>query len=343
VNSFSRGLFDANAHRPHFAVVDASDPHVRAAEEAYEARNAYLRDAWRTMPSGTGGAPKTTAPPADEPGETRETATSGVCRALIERRLAKRLRATATATVAAPTPSSSSARLDFAWGAAWDGRRGSCTLHGDERRGRRSRGGLSQLCRQDQQRVAHVIAADILSRLPDPALDARIAAAFAEDAESIDVSRLLPEVEAAAKAADAAAGEARARAFDPLLSGDDLKLARAEMEGATFARDRLHEAAKKLADRIDALKSLEGDRRLQAEHERVSAERDRLAEAMERMADPIAQIAHLVRQIEACDREIRRLNNATSTAKFGHIPFVLSEAAPAIAAPGPAEAQGPAN
>ena len=38
-----------------------------------------------------------------------------------------------------------------------------------------------------------------------------------------------------------------------------------------------------------------------AEHERVLDERDRLAEEMEHMADPIAQIAHLVRQIEACD------------------------------------------
>jgi hypothetical protein len=48
------------------------------------------------------------------------------------------------------------------------------------------------------------------------------------------------------------------------------------------------------------------------------------------LADPIAQIAHLVRQIEACDREIGRLN-ATSAAKFGHIRIVLSGAAPAVA------------
>jgi hypothetical protein len=50
---------------------------------------------------------------------------------------------------------------------------------------------------------------------------------------------------------------------------------------------------------------------------------------MERMADPIARIAHLVRQIEACDREIGRLN-AISAAKFGHIRIVLSGAPPAI-------------
>ena len=42
-----RALFDANAHRPHYAVVDAADPNVRAAERAYYERNAWLQDAWR--------------------------------------------------------------------------------------------------------------------------------------------------------------------------------------------------------------------------------------------------------------------------------------------------------
>ena len=42
-----RALFDANVHRPHYAVVDASDPHVRAAEAAYHEHNKWLQDAWR--------------------------------------------------------------------------------------------------------------------------------------------------------------------------------------------------------------------------------------------------------------------------------------------------------
>jgi hypothetical protein len=123
----------------------------------------------------------------------------------------------------------------------------------------------------------------------------------------------------------------RDRAPDPLPSGDDVKRARRERDDATFRRDRLREAAAKLAERVEAFKALEADRRMWAEHERVLDERDRLAEEMERMADPIAQITHLVRQIEARDREIGRLN-ATSTARFSHIPIVLSGAAPAIAA-----------
>ena len=131
--------------------------------------------------------------------------------------------------------------------------------------------------------------------------------------------------------AELAAEAARKAALNPLLSGDEVKVGRREMDDAAFTRDRLHEAGTKLAERIEALKSLEADRRMWAEHGRVLAERDRLAEEMARMADLIAQIAHAVSRIAICDREIGRLN-ATSTAKFGYIPLVLSGAAPAVAA-----------
>ena len=55
-------LYDASAHRPHFAVVDASDPHVRAAERAYEDRSRWLQDAWKT-PSVS---QRDAAPPPDD-------------------------------------------------------------------------------------------------------------------------------------------------------------------------------------------------------------------------------------------------------------------------------------
>jgi hypothetical protein len=142
---------------------------------------------------------------------------------------------------------------------------------------------------------------------------------------------VLAEVEAAAQAADAATGEARARALDQLLAPDDVKVARREMDDTSFLRDRLIEAAKRLGKRVDELKALEADRRAGDEHERVLIARDRLAEEMERMEEPIMQIAHLVSQIEAGDREIGRLN-ATSTSRLGYIRPVLSDAAPAITA-----------
>jgi hypothetical protein len=160
-------------------------------------------------------------------------------------------------------------------------------------------------------------------------LDARIAAAFAGDARSDDVRRLLADVETAAKAAEAAAEEARVRALDPLV--EDVIGARRAMDDAAFKRDRLIEAVKRLGVRIDELKALEKERAQRAEHERVSAERNRLAEEIERMSEPMVQIAHLVRQIDLCDREIGRVN-ATSALGFGYICPVLSGSAPVIAA-----------
>jgi hypothetical protein len=160
-------------------------------------------------------------------------------------------------------------------------------------------------------------------------LDARIAAAFADDAKSDDVRRVLVDVEAAAREAEADADDARARALDPLVA--DVTVARRAMDDAVFKRDRLIEAGKRLAKRVDELKALEKARAERAEHERVLAERNRLAEEMERMAEAIMRTAHLVSNIAACDREIGRVN-ATSTLGLGYVPLVLSGAAPAIKA-----------
>ena len=100
------------------------------------------------------------------------------------------------------------------------------------------------------------------------------------------------------------------------------------MDDAAFRRDRLAEAARRLAQRVGELKALEANRHRRAELERVLAERNRLAEEMGRMAEPIVQIAHLMTEIEACDREVGRVN----ALGLGHIPIVLSGGAPAIKA-----------
>ena len=110
------------------------------------------------------------------------------------------------------------------------------------------------------------------------------------------------------------------------------------MEDAAFTRDRLNEARKKLAERVENLKALEKDRRLQAEHERISAERDRLAEEMDRMVEPIVQIAQLVRQIDHCDRNIGRVN-ALAASKFG-LPLCGDGVPKGRLALSPAEAYG---
>jgi hypothetical protein len=89
--------------------------------------------------------------------------------------------------------------------------------------------------------------------------------------------------------------------------------------------------AKRLRVRIGELEALEEARAQKAEYEQVLAERNRLAEEMERMVEPIVRIGWLVSKIEACDREIGRVN-ATSALGLGYIPIVLSGAAPAIRA-----------
>jgi hypothetical protein len=142
---------------------------------------------------------------------------------------------------------------------------------------------------------------------------------------------LLAAVEAAAKEAAAAAEEARESALDPLV--ENVIAARRAMDAAAFKRDRLMEAAKRLGFRVDELKALEKARAQRAEHEQVLAERNRLAEEMEDMAAPIARIAHLVSKIEACDREIGRVNATSALALgLGYVPLVLSVAAPAVRA-----------
>jgi hypothetical protein len=158
-------------------------------------------------------------------------------------------------------------------------------------------------------------------------LDTRIAAAFADDAKSGDVCRVLRDVEAAAKAAEVEAEDARARALDPLV--EDVSAAQRAMDDAALARDRLIEAAKRLRVRIGELDALEKDREQRAEHDRVLAERNQLGQEMDSMAQPVEQIAQLVSKIEACEREVGRVN-ATSALGLGYIPLVLSGAAPAI-------------
>jgi hypothetical protein len=62
-----------------------------------------------------------------------------------------------------------------------------------------------------------------------------------------------------------------------------------------------------------------------------AVEKGKAKTPMERMTEPIVRIAHLVSKIEACDREVGRVN-ATSALGLGYIPIVLSGTAPAIKA-----------
>ena len=161
-------------------------------------------------------------------------------------------------------------------------------------------------------------------------LEARIAEAFTEAATSDDVGRLLPEVEGAASSADAVAREARTRALDPLLSRDEVNLARREMDDAFFNRDRLTQASKRLGERLNELRAIERAKAQQAEQETVAAERERLAMELERLAEPMAEVAALVAQIDQVERKIKLLNVSTGPV-LGYIRPTLSAASPVIA------------
>jgi hypothetical protein len=70
-------------------------------------------------------------------------------------------------------------------------------------------------------------------------LESRIATALmADDITSSGLGELIAETETAITAADQAADEERVKALDPAISPDP-KAARAAMEDAEFARDRL--------------------------------------------------------------------------------------------------------
>ena len=133
----------------------------------------------------------------------------------------------------------------------------------------------------------------------------RIASAFAEDAKSDLVRSVLADVEAARGAAEAAAESARSRALDP--STGDVPAARKTMDDAVFERDRLAEVARRLAPRVAEAAAREAARLRRSELERVTSERNRLAEEMRLMREPIIEVAHLVKRIDALDREVRGL------------------------------------
>jgi hypothetical protein len=143
---------------------------------------------------------------------------------------------------------------------------------------------------------------------PGPDLDERIVAAFADGAKSAFVSRLLPEIEAAAAAADVAAAEARSKALDPMLPRAEVVAVRRQSDDAAFERDRLLEAAKKLATRLAELKASEHSAVLTAQHDELASERERLAAELVGMTGTLAQIGRLALAIDACEREVKRWN-----------------------------------
>lgn len=143
---------------------------------------------------------------------------------------------------------------------------------------------------------------------PGPDLDERIVGAFADGATSSEVASLVPEIEAAATAADVAAAETRQKALDPMLPRAEVVAVRRQSDDASFTRDRLREAARLLGARLAELKAAEDSAVLTAQHDQLASERERLAAELVGMTDTLAQIGRLALAIDACEREIKRWN-----------------------------------
>jgi hypothetical protein len=147
-------------------------------------------------------------------------------------------------------------------------------------------------------------------------LEQRIAAALADDATaSTTVCELLEETEAAILAADATAEEERAKAMDPALSPDP-KAARAAMEDATFAADRLRTLLPRLQKHLSHVQYVEAHTSWRKDYEAVKAERDAAAEKLKVLyPEVVTKLVTLLARIREIDAKIRRLNDAKPHAR----------------------------
>jgi hypothetical protein len=160
----------------------------------------------------------------------------------------------------------------------------------------------------------------VLAKIEDPSvntvaiapsdLDARIAAAFADGAESNDVATLIKDTEHAVVSVSDMAEQARNHALDPTLSGSELEDARKGMDDTAFKRDRLRAALGKLRERLAELKYQEENARRQVAYEKAEAERDKLANELADLYPAFAQkLVELLVRVVVNDREIDYINN----------------------------------
>jgi NADH dehydrogenase/NADH:ubiquinone oxidoreductase subunit G len=177
----------------------------------------------------------------------------------------------------------------------------------------RARGKLEALERsaEDAREDAHHKKPDgeRLARFVMTSLDERVAAAFKDGATSSGVADLIAEAEAAAIVSEEDAELARTRALDPTLVAADVVAARRASEDATFRRDRLMEATRRLSERLREVRREEEEARRRTAYDTALVERDALAKELAAVYPAVAeQLAGLVARIAANDAVIERVN-----------------------------------
>jgi hypothetical protein len=143
---------------------------------------------------------------------------------------------------------------------------------------------------------------------PDLNIDQRIAAAFGNKVTSADVANLIQDVELALIEAGEASNLARAQALSPLLSMDEVAVARQLMQDAQFRQCRLEIAITKLRERLNWLRAQEEDAKRRAVYDQVQEQRDALAkELADTYPELASKLAEILGRIVANDAEIARL------------------------------------
>jgi hypothetical protein len=136
-------------------------------------------------------------------------------------------------------------------------------------------------------------------------LDGRIAACFADSAQSGVIAALIAEAEAEAVASEKAAALARERALDPSLTANAVTEARKQMDDAQFARERRLSAVTGLKSRLKEAKAREENERRWLVYKKLEAERDRLVVELRAKYPAIeAQLGPLIADLERNEREV---------------------------------------
>jgi hypothetical protein len=138
-------------------------------------------------------------------------------------------------------------------------------------------------------------------------LEQRIATAFSEPTSSAALTELIAEVEAAAVAASEAAGRARERALDPMIS--DVEEARRASADATFNAARMKAAVERLRERQLETIDAEREERRVAAYEAAKAERDEIVCELKTFYPAAAKrLAKLAARIVANNKAITKAN-----------------------------------
>jgi hypothetical protein len=140
-------------------------------------------------------------------------------------------------------------------------------------------------------------------------LERRISSALTNAATADHLSALISETESAIIEADATAKAERQKALDPQAS-PDLKTARAAMEDAQFARDRLRTVLPRLQQRHEEVTAAEYLVAWKETFSRLKIVRDEISEELSQYPDLVAKIANVFGRAVALDAELSRLHQA---------------------------------